>query len=178
MELDLQCRRCRLSKGRTQVVPPDGDSDSPVCLVGEAPGATEDREGRPFVGRAGRMLDQLMEEVGLERHRVHVTNAVKCRPPGNRNPRRDELESCFRYLEQELVCREIIVAMGRTACRDLLGREVNLRVEANRSLMLTIDGVEVEIVPTYHPAACLFNLTARDGLKRTLEMVRDRLQGR
>jgi len=175
MKLDADCRRCRLSLGRTQVVPPEGDPSSPVCLVGEAPGAREDLEGRPFVGRAGRMLDSLMAEVGLDRQIVHITNAVKCRPPGNRTPRGDELRACFPYLEQELACREVVVAMGRTACRVLLGREVNLRREANTRLRLSVGGAEVDLIPSYHPAACLFNLTAREGLRRTLTVVKKSL---
>lgn len=173
MELDLNCARCPLSKGRSRVVGPDGDITSPVCFVGEAPGRNEDLEGRPFVGRAGRMLDRLLEEENLPRERIMITNTVKCRPPNNRVPNKNENEACYPYLEQELRGKELIVGLGRTACSNLLGREVKLLEEANQITTIEMAGGTMNFLPTYHPAACLFNLMAREGLRKTIRTVRD-----
>lgn len=173
MELDLQCPRCPLCLERLRVVAPDGDPASPVCFVGEAPGQREDQEGRPFVGRAGRMLDRLLAEAGLNRERIMITNTVKCRPPGNRVPRRQEREACFPYLEQELEGKELVVTMGRTASSNLIGREIKLSEDANVIVEVELAGMTLRILPTFHPAACLFNLEAREGLRRTVRLVKD-----
>jgi len=174
LELDLYCRRCSLWKTRNRVVPPDGDPDSPVCLVGEAPGRNEDEEGRPFVGRAGKMLDRLLSEEGLPRERIMITNTVKCRPPENRVPKREEREACFPYLEQDLMKKDLVVGLGRTACSNLLGRDIRLGDEANVPMEVEIAGFRIEFIPTYHPSACLFNLKAREGLRETIRLIRDR----
>ncbi len=173
MILDMECERCRLCRTRTMVVPPSGDLRSPVVLVGEAPGANEDRLGRPFVGKAGGMLDRLLIEEGIPREALMITNTVKCRPPDNRRPKGDEMAACRPYLLQELSDRMVIVAMGRSACRSLLGREVTLEEAANTRMQVSIDGVAINLIPTYHPSACLFNLKAREGLRRTLSTIRD-----
>jgi uracil-DNA glycosylase family 4 len=175
MRLDLHCPRCRLCNYRTHVVPPGGDLGSPIVFVGEAPGETEDRLAQPFVGKAGRMLDRLLVEGGLSREDIMITNTVKCRPPDNRRPKPDEMEACFPYLEQELRPKRLIVALGRTACHDLLGRPVDLGNEANKPVSVQILDREIELLPTYHPSACLFNLTARAGLRQTIALVRARL---
>lgn len=178
MKLDMGCTRCHLARNRRQIVPPDGNPESRVCLLGEAPGETEDMLGRPFVGRAGRMLDTLMAKAGLSRQKVFITNVVKCRPPANRRPKSDEMEACFVYLAEELEGKELVVALGRTACLDLLGREVRLIEEANRLYETDVLGRKILILPTYHPAACLFNKEARDVLYRSLRFVRDYLEGK
>ena len=174
MELDLLCPRCRLSETRIQVVPPSGDLHSPVVFVGEGPGEKEDQRGIPFVGRAGKMLDRLLREEGLERERIMITNTVKCRPPENRRPLPDEMCACFPYLEQELVGRQLIVAMGRTACENLLGRAVKVGQEANTMSTIWLMGQEKEVLLTYHPSACLYNLKAREGLRTSIRLVRER----
>ena len=175
MRLNLQCPRCRLCNHRTHVVPPGGNLRSPIVFVGEAPGETEDRLAQPFVGKAGKMLDRLLAESGLNRNDIMITNAVKCRPPDNRRPKADEMEACFPYLEEELRPKRLIVALGRTACQDLLGRQVDLGKNANRATAIRIMDREIELLPTYHPSACLFNLTARAGLRQTITLVRERL---
>lgn len=172
MDLNPQCTRCRLREGRKNVVPPTGNLLSPVCLIGEAPGKKEDIEATPFVGRAGSMLDKIMEEGGVTRGEVMITNAVKCRPPGNRNPRIDELEACFPHLEEELEGKDVLIAMGRVACKSLLGRDIRLKDEANKVLDFQIGGSRRDLIPTYHPAACLFNLKAREGLRETMRIIR------
>ncbi len=174
MELDLQCQRCRLSQKRIQVVPPSGDLRSPVAFVGEGPGEKEDQRGAPFVGRAGKMLDRLLMEEGLERQRIMITNTVKCRPPENRRPLPDEMGACFPYLEQELVEKRLIVAMGRTACENLLGQVVKVGQEANTISSIWLMGQEKEVLLTYHPSACLYNLKAREGLRASIRLVKER----
>lgn len=165
MKLDRKCDRCLLCQGRANVVGPSGDLSSKLVFVGEAPGATEDRTGKPFVGKAGKMLDRLLAENGLPRESIMITNAVKCRPPNNRRPTSEEVASCRPYLEEDLKGRCLVVALGLTASEGLLGRKVTLKVDANQVFQVEFGNGTISVMPTYHPSACLFNLTARRGLK-------------
>ena len=174
MALDRGCRRCGLCEGRANVVGPSGDLSAPLVFVGEAPGATEDRTGKPFVGKAGKMLDKLLAENGLPRERIMITNAVKCRPPNNRRPTREEVEACRPYLVEDLHGRGLVVALGLTASEGLLGRKVSLKVDANKVVQVQLGGETISVMPTYHPSACLFNLTARKGLKEGIAMAMGR----
>ncbi len=173
MKLDLRCDRCLLCSGRNNVVGPSGDLDSKLVFVGEAPGATEDRIGKPFVGKAGKMLDRLLAENGLPREKIMITNAVKCRPPNNRRPTREEVEACRPYLIEDLQGRCLAVALGLTASEGLLGRKVSLKVDANKIFQVRMGKEMVSVMPTYHPSACLFNLTARKGLKEGIALAMD-----
>ena len=152
----LACERCRLARGRTQVVFSDGNPQGRLVVIGEAPGAHEDRTGLPFVGRAGKLLDLLLAAVDLSRREsVYICNVLKCRPPGNRNPMPDEIEACTPYLERqiELVSPEVILAVGGFAAQFITGRQValgKLRGEV-------YDYRGVPAVVTYHPAALLRN---------------------
>ncbi|HEX7243342.1 MAG TPA: uracil-DNA glycosylase, partial [Longimicrobiaceae bacterium] len=152
-ELALGCPRCRLAETRGKVVFGEGSPDADVMIVGEAPGAEEDRTGRPFVGRAGKLLTLLLASVGLAREEVYVCNVLKCRPPGNRNPQADEVEACSPYLlrQVELVKPRVIAAFGTFAAQTLLGTTIPIgklrgRVHEYRG---------VPLIPTYHPAALL-----------------------
>ncbi|MGD0819046.1 MAG: uracil-DNA glycosylase [Methanomassiliicoccales archaeon] len=174
MKLDLKCNRCPLCQGRANVVGPSGDLDSKLVFVGEAPGATEDRTGKPFVGKAGKMLDRLLAENGLPRESIMITNAVKCRPPNNRRPTREEVEACRPYLGEDLQGRCLVVALGLTASQGLLGRKVSLKVDANKVFQVELGKETISVMPTYHPSACLFNLTARKGLREGIAMAMDR----
>jgi uracil-DNA glycosylase family 4 len=174
MRLDLKCERCLLCKGRANVVGPSGDLGSKLVFVGEAPGATEDRTGKPFVGKAGKMLDRLLAENGLPRQTIMITNAVKCRPPNNRRPTREEVAACRPYLEEDLTGRCLVVALGLTASEGLLGRKVSLKVDANQVFQVRLGKETISVMPTYHPSACLFNLTARKGLKEGIALAMGR----
>jgi uracil-DNA glycosylase len=174
MKLDMKCERCDLCQGRANVVGPSGELGSRLVFVGEAPGATEDRTGKPFVGKAGKMLDRLLGENGLPRKDIMITNAVKCRPPDNRRPTREEVTACRPYLEEDLKGRCLIVALGLTASEGLLGRKVSLKVDANKVFQIQLGGETISVMPTYHPSACLFNLTARKGLKEGIAMAMER----
>jgi uracil-DNA glycosylase family 4 len=174
MKLDLKCERCVLCQGRANVVGPSGNLSSTMVFVGEAPGATEDRTGKPFVGKAGKMLDKLLAENGLPRKNIMITNAVKCRPPDNRRPTREEVTACRPYLEEDLKGRCLIVALGLTASEGLLGRKVSLKVDANKVFQIRLGEETISVMPTYHPSACLFNLTARKGLKEGIALAMER----
>jgi uracil-DNA glycosylase family 4 len=147
------CIRCRLSQGRTQVVFGVGNPHADVMFIGEGPGYHEDRQGEPFVGAAGQLLTRLLAEIGLRREDVYIANVVKCRPPGNRDPLPDEIESCRPYLDGqlELIRPRLIVTLGNFATRVMLDRQVSIsRVRGER---FTVDGRTV--IPTFHPAAVL-----------------------
>lgn len=151
----LVCSRCRLAEGRTQVVFGMGDPAADLMFVGEGPGAEEDRQGLPFVGRSGRLLDRLMaEEMGLTRDGCYIANVVKCRPPDNRDPRPDEISACRPWLEAqvELIAPRVIVTLGNFASRLLLGTNDGI-TKLRGSTYPYREGVV--LVPTFHPAAAL-----------------------
>ena len=160
------CTRCPLHAGRTQAVPGEGPLGAPVLLVGEAPGRDEDASGRPFVGRAGRILDRALDAAGLSRRSVFITNVVKCRPPGNRTPKAGEVEACRPYLLEQVaaVAPKVIVTLGTTAARGLLGPGVELKGSRGRLLGLG----EIPVIPTYHPAAILYNRNLERALVKDL----------
>lgn len=149
------CLRCGLHESRNTVVFADGSPDARVMCVGEAPGRNEDETGVPFVGRAGQLLDRLLMSVGLPREDVYICNVLKCRPPQNRNPREDEIETCSPYLRRQvaLVRPEVIIAFGSFAARTLLG--VGGSLGGLRGRTHVYQGVP--LVATYHPAALLRN---------------------
>ena len=152
-EVALGCPRCRLAETRGHVVFGEGSPDADVLVVGEAPGADEDRTGRPFVGRAGKLLTLLLASVGLPREQVYVCNVLKCRPPGNRNPMADEVEACSPYLlrQVELVKPRVIAAFGTFAAQTLLRTDTTIGRLRGR----VHDFHGVPLVATYHPAALL-----------------------
>ncbi len=149
------CVACRLSETRTQVVFADGSPDARLVVVGEAPGADEDRVGKPFVGRAGKLLDQLLLSIGFPRDAVYICNVIKCRPPGNRNPEADEVRTCSPYLHGQLdhVGPRAILAVGSFAAQTLL--ESTEPIGRLRGSVHEYRGMP--LVPTYHPAALLRN---------------------
>ncbi len=147
------CTRCRLARGRTQVVFGVGDPNADLMFVGEGPGYYEDKQGEPFVGAAGQLLTRLLGEVGLRRQDVYITNVVKCRPPGNRDPLPDEIEACRPYLigQIENVRPRVIMTLGNFATRVILDRQVSIsRVRGQR-----FDWDGCAVIPTFHPAAVL-----------------------
>ena len=167
------CTRCPLSGGRTNVVFGTGDPGADLMFVGEGPGAEEDQQGLPFVGRSGQLLDKLLaQEIGLERSQVYITNVVKCRPPANRDPEPEEIAACRPYLQRqvELVAPRVLVTLGNFATRVLLDtREGITRLRGRRYAW----GDGVVLVPTYHPAALL-----RGGGEREAECRADFVRAR
>ena len=151
------CTACGLHKGRTQTVFGVGDEKADWLLVGEAPGAEEDRLGEPFVGQAGRLLDNMLAAIGLSRgENVYIANVLKCRPPGNRNPEPEEVAKCSPHLlkQIELIEPKLIVAMGRFAAQTLLGTDAT--IASLRGKVHQYAGVP--LIVTYHPAYLLRNL--------------------
>ncbi len=175
MRLDLDCLRCELCRGRSKVVGPEGSRNSAVVLVGEAPGEQEDKQGRPFVGRAGKMLDRLMKEQGVRRDEVLITNTVKCRPQNNRRPTKQEVAACYPYLEQEIAGKALVVALGKTAAENILQRPVKMNEVANCEFFVEIMGIKTRIVPAFHPSAAMYRLSSRKSLGETLSLVRKEL---
>ncbi len=148
------CTRCRLAEGRTQVVWGTGDVGARLMFIGEGPGAEEDRQGLPFVGRSGQLLDRLvLQEMGLARSEVYIANVVKCRPPNNRDPRPDEIEACRPWLAAQLehLAPAVVVSLGNFATRLLLQTDEGIRRIRGRAYPFGAG----HLVPTYHPAAAL-----------------------
>jgi len=160
------CTLCGLHAGRTHAVPGEGSSIADVFLIGEAPGKDEDASGRPFVGSAGKILYKALGLVRLPRGSVFITNVVKCRPPKNRKPLTDEMGSCRPYLMAQIaaVKPSVIVTLGRTALRDLLGPGMELKSARTKRLAFG----DVPVVPTYHPAAVLYNRKLEAAIQRDL----------
>jgi uracil-DNA glycosylase len=152
------CVRCRLHEGRTQVVFGNGNPDADLMFVGEAPGFHEDQQGVPFVGQAGKLLDRLLEGIGLSRSDVFVANVLKCRPPGNRDPQPDEIESCEPYLfrQIELIAPKVVATLGNFATKLLSGKPTGITRVHGVEQETTIGGSRVLLYPLYHPAAALY----------------------
>src|SRR2546423_3515112 len=163
------CTRCpELAATRTQVVFGAGNADADLMFVGEAPGANEDRMGRPFVGQAGKLLDQLLVEVGLERADVWICNVLKCRPPGNRDPHPVEVENCQDYLmrQLELIEPRVVCTLGNFATKLLRGDNAGITRMHRRDEVRVIGTRAVRLYPLYHPAAALYT-------PRMLEVLRE-----
>ncbi|MFM7062463.1 MAG: uracil-DNA glycosylase family protein [Actinomycetes bacterium] len=152
------CTSCGLSATRTQVVVGEGDPAAGLLVVGEAPGAEEDRTGRPFVGRSGQLLSRLLaEETGLRRDDCFITNVVKCRPPGNRNPSAAEVAACRPWLDQQvaLMAPAAVLNLGNFSTRLLLSTKDGITTLRGRSYQVEMGGRTATVVPTLHPAAVL-----------------------
>jgi DNA polymerase len=152
------CTRCRLAEGRTQVVFGSGNPRADLMFVGEAPGFHEDKQGVPFVGQAGKLLEKLLAGIGLWRDDVYIANVLKCRPPGNRDPQQDEIEACEPHLfrQIELIEPKVIATLGNFATKLLSGRPLGITRVHGQEQALTIAGRGVVLYPLYHPAAALY----------------------
>lgn len=163
------CTRCELWRTRTNAVPGEGNPCAEVMFVGEGPGYHEDRQGRPFVGAAGQYLNELLSRVGLRREEVYITNVVKCRPPGNRDPLPDEIAACAPYLEEQLAIIQprIVVTLGRYSMARWFPNEKISRIhgQARRFGSLVV-------VPMYHPAAALHQPALKELVERDFEKLR------
>jgi len=173
MRPEPDCRLCDLCRKRHNIVLPEGDPESPVVFVGEAPGENEDIQGHPFVGRAGKILDALMEEVGMDRSKVIITNTVKCRPPVNRTPMPEEMAACRPFLESELYDRKVVIGLGKSAIRDLSGYDGPMSQVVNTRQNIKVKDRDILFIPTYHPMATVYKPAAREDLKLTLAMIQE-----
>lgn len=168
------CTRCKLSQGRHKVVFGAGDPNAELMLIGEGPGAEEDRQGLPFVGAAGALLTRIIQAIELERDQVYIANMVKCRPPGNRDPEGDEVAACRGYLERQvdLIRPKVIVALGRVAAQCLLATDAPLGKLRGR----WHDFRGVRLRATYHPAALLRYSSYKRPTWEDMQQVRDELK--
>jgi uracil-DNA glycosylase len=167
------CLRCRLAKGRTQVVFGVGNPTAELMFIGEAPGHDEDVQGKPFVGRAGQLLTDIIRAMKLTRDQVYIANVIKCRPPGNRNPEPDELDACRPFIRRQvaLIRPKVIVTLGRFALQSLM--EKGYAISAVRGQWLLLEGVKV--MPTYHPAYLLRNPAAKKDVWTDMKKVMEEL---
>ena len=149
------CQRCDLALTRTQPVFGFGDPHARLMFIGEAPGKNEDLKGEPFVGAAGKLLDELLASVGLDRHDVYIANVLKCRPPANRNPKPDEIATCTPFLAEQvaLIAPAVVVTLGNFATRYILGTDE--AITQLRGNLYHVDGRQV--MPIFHPAAALYS---------------------
>lgn len=167
------CTRCMLCRERGQLVFGEGSPSARLAFVGEGPGREEDRLGRPFVGEAGKLLDRILVAMGLTREDVYICNVVKCRPPKNRDPKDDEIETCMPFLKKqlELIQPEVLCLLGRVAGRALIGPEFTLSRE--RGSWREVLGIPA--MPTYHPAFLLRNPSAKRQVWEDVQLIMDRL---
>jgi uracil-DNA glycosylase family 4 len=173
----VKCTRCLLHQGRTRAVPGEGPEDADILFIGEAPGFHEDQQGRPFVGAAGRFLEELLASIELKRTDVYIANVIKCRPPGNRDPLPEEIEACKPFLDRqiELIQPKIIVTLGRFSMARAFPKA---RISHIHGQPRKIDGIVY--YPMYHPAAALhqpsLRRTVEDDMRRIPELIRQAAQ--
>lgn len=166
----LECRKCELSKGRTQAVFGEGDISTEIMFVGEGPGQEEDRQGHPFVGAAGKLLDQMLGEIGLLRKQVFIGNIIKCRPPDNRDPKPEEIDACKDYLVAQIafINPKVICTLGRHSLHTLLRPDISISREHGKPIRWK----GMLYLPMYHPAAALYRRQLMDNLRHDFEQLK------
>jgi uracil-DNA glycosylase family 4 len=171
-----ECQRCPLGQTKTHLVFGEGDSNADLVFVGEAPGADEDAQGRPFVGRAGQLLTKIISAMGLSRERVYICNILKCRPPENRNPKPEEIAACEPFLIRQLqaIHPKVICAMGTFAAQTLL--KTDAPIGTLRGRLHSYQGIQ--LMPTYHPAYLLRNPGAKRQVWEDVQKVMEILNGK
>ena len=167
-----KCRKCKLCQNRTNVVFGTGNKEADVMFIGEGPGADEDLQGEPFVGKAGKLMNMAFETIGLKREEVYIANIVKCRPPQNRTPEADEAQACLNYLRNQviLVKPKIIVLLGSTALKNILGEEYGITASRGK----WVEKKEILYMPTWHPAALLRDENKKIDFWKDLKLVKQK----
>lgn len=168
------CQRCRLSSGRTQVVFGTGNPHASIMFVGEAPGFHEDQQGIPFIGAAGKLLTKLLESVGLSRDDIYIANVIKCRPPNNRNPQPDEIDTCKPFLLQQIqtIKPKLVCSLGNFSTQTLLGQKIGITKVRGQTFHLP----EFILFPLLHPAAALHQGNLLVPLREDFQKLKDVLQ--
>lgn len=166
-----KCTKCSLCQKRTNTVFGVGNENADIMFIGEGPGADEDREGEPFVGKAGKLMNQAFQGLGISREKIYIANIVKCRPPNNRNPEKEEANACLDYLRNQviLIKPKIIVLLGSVALKNILGE--NYGITASRGKW--IDKKGILYMPTFHPAALLRDDSKKIDFWNDLELVKE-----
>ena len=169
---------CPLKASRTNIVFGMGDADAELMFVGEAPGRDEDLKGKPFVGRAGRLLDQLLDEIGLSRSQVFIANVLMCRPPGNRDPLPEEIEECKPYLMRkiELIEPKMICTLGNFATKTITGSPMGITKVCGRPQKRELAGLDVTVYPLFHPAAALRTPACLNSLREHMARIPELLE--
>jgi uracil-DNA glycosylase family 4 len=173
------CRKCELWKTREKAVPGEGSANADLIFIGEAPGFNEDQQGKPFVGKAGKVLDELLEWMGLMRREIYITNVLKCRPPGNSNPTVEQIKACSGYLDRQLslIQPRLIIPMGKFAAQHIL-EKFNLEPEKISVIhgrvytVNTLEGTKT-IIPVYHPAVATYNPDMMDVLLEDFKTIKN-----
>lgn len=170
----INCNKCKLCSNRTNIVFGVGNKEADIMMIGEGPGADEDKQGEPFVGKAGQLMNRAFEGLGIKREELYIANIVKCRPPSNRVPEKDEAEACLNYLRNQvlLVKPKIIVLLGSTALKNILGNEYS--ITAMRGKWIEQKGILY--MPTWHPAALLRDENKKIEFWNDLKEVKSRFQ--
>jgi len=170
------CKRCKLHRTRKTIVFGEGKEKAGLMLIGEGPGYDEDVQGRPFVGKAGQLLTKILQSISLPREEVYITNIIKCRPPQNRNPEPDEIQSCNPFLVKQItvVRPKIICALGSFSAQTLL--QTDTKITALRGKLYDLDGIRV--VPTYHPAFLLRNPERKREVWEDMKKIAELMQTR
>ena len=175
------CVKCLLWKNRKKAVPGEGNPESQIMLIGEAPGQSEDIEGKPFVGTAGKFLETLLSEIGLSRDDVFICNIVKCRPPGNREPMPNEIQTCTPYLDRQIkiIKPKFIVTLGNYSTAYIFSK-ANLPFNSitqarGKCYQATILDMQITIFPTFHPAAALYSAKYKETLQRDFQLLKNEL---
>lgn len=168
------CNKCKLCSGRMNIVFGTGNKNAKIMFIGEGPGADEDIQGEPFVGKAGQLMNKAFEALEIERTNVYIANIVKCRPPQNRNPEKDEAKACMDYLRNQviLVKPKIIVLLGSVALKNILGEEYGITNSRGK----WIEKREIWYMPTFHPAALLRDDSKKIDFWRDLKLVKEKLE--
>lgn len=170
----IDCKKCKLCTGRTNIVFGTGNKEADLMFIGEGPGADEDREGEPFVGKAGKLMNMAFNGIGINREEVYIANIVKCRPPSNRNPEEDEANACIDYLRNQvmLVKPKVIVLLGSVALKNILGNEYG--ITASRGNWVERKGILY--MPTWHPAALLRDENKKIEFWKDLKQVKEKME--
>ncbi len=177
----LSCKKCDLHKTRTNPVTGEGSPDADIVFIGEAPGFNEDKQGKPFVGQAGKIFDELLNAVDLKREKIYITNILKCRPPKNRNPTQEEIKICSPYLDEqiEIIKPKIICCLGNFAT-DYILKKFDLKdkiqgiskIHGEVFKASTLMGI-IKILPLYHPAVATYDRSKLDTLKKDFEKIKN-----
>ena len=172
----INCNKCKLCKTRQNIVFGVGNKNAEIMFIGEGPGADEDTQGIPFVGKAGQLMNKAFDAVGIEREKVYIANIVKCRPPNNRDPESDEVLGCINYLRNQvmIVKPKIIVLLGRISLQNILGKEYG--ITASRGKWVEKRGILY--MPTWHPAALLRDETKKIDFIKDLQLVMEKYKNK
>lgn len=169
-----KCNKCDLCRTRTNTVFGDGNPNAKVMFIGEGPGADEDKQGIPFVGKAGKLMNQAFLGIGIKRSEVYIANIVKCRPPNNRNPLKEESTACLDYLRNQvmLIKPKIIVLLGSVALKNILGEEYGITASRGKWIIKK----DIKYMPTFHPAALLRDENKKIDFWRDLKKIKEEIE--